>query len=394
VIAIAEPREYPRENYGKLLGISEGLRFKDWKELLQKEKLADAAIITTQDQMHVEPAVACANKGYHVLLEKPMAVSLEGCRLITDAVLKNRVFFAVGHVMRYTAYSQKVKEIVDSGELGKLVNIQHLEPIGFWHTAHSYVRGNWRNEASSSFILMAKSCHDIDWIRWIVGSKCKLVSSFGSLLHFKKSEKPEGATDRCMSCPVESKCPYSAKKIYLEPVKKGVKGWPVNVLADIPDIESITEALEKGPYGRCVYECDNDVLDNQVVNMIFENGSTASFSMIGFSKEICVRKTRIFGTRGQLECDGSRIEHFDFLTQKTHTYTPSYNLNTKMQGHGSGDYLFAKSFFDAVASKDGAKILSGPSETLESHGIVFAAEYARKTNLVVDVESFLLNHKE
>ncbi len=187
--------------------------------------------------------------------------------------------------MRYSHITQKTKQLVDSGLIGTIVNIQHLEPVGFYHYAHSYVRGNWRNEAESSFMLLAKSCHDIDWICYIMGTEPKLVSSFGSLLHLRKENKPKDASDRCMTCPshIESNCAYSAKKIYLDLIKQGHTDWPVKVVVSdgsIPDIENVTAALENGPYGRCAYECDNDVVDNQVVNIQFENGATASFSMI------------------------------------------------------------------------------------------------------------------
>ena len=171
----------------------------------------------------------------------------------------------VCHVLRYTPQAQKVREIISSGALGDVVNIQLLEPIGYWHFAHSYVRGNWRNEAGSTFSLLAKSCHDLDLISyWMGDDKCTNVSSFGSLKHFTKANKPANATSRCLDCPVSGECPYSAKKIYLIPAKSGHRRWPVSVITDVPDIENVTEALRTGPYGRCVYDCDNDVCDNQV----------------------------------------------------------------------------------------------------------------------------------
>ena len=214
--------------------------------------------------------------------------------------------------------------------------------------------------------------------------KCVAVTSFGSLHHFNASKKPTGAGSRCLDCAVEESCPYSAKKIYLDRVKEDYNGWPVDVIVNSVEInvESVTKALEEGPYGRCVYECDNDVMDNQVVNMQFEDGATASFTMVAFTKEVCIRKTRIFGTLGELQGDGeNEIIHFDFLTQIATHHEPDpldQNIHTTLNRHGLGDYFIIRDFVQAVAHNDSSFILSGPDETLESHLMVFAAEKSRK----------------
>lgn len=260
-----------------------------------------------------------------------------------------------------------------------------MEPIGHFHFAHSYVRGNWRNQAESTFSLLAKSCHDIDWIHWMMGKHCSKISSFGSLRHFRADQKPEGAGSRCLDCSVESKCPYSAKKIYLESFKQGNRGWPVHIITDYVTLEGVTDALTNGPYGRCVYECDNDVADNQVVNFQFDDGSTASFSMIAFTKEICVRKTKIFGTLGELTGDGeAKILHYDFLTDDYTYHRPEMEERPKtaMTGHGFGDYYIMHDFVNAVAHNDQSYIISGPQETLQSHLLVFAAEQSRLNDSV------------
>ncbi|KAJ2333695.1 hypothetical protein GGH92_008537, partial [Coemansia sp. RSA 2673] len=288
-----------------------------WESLLEAPKVADAVLICTGDSLHEELAVSFANKGYHILLEKPMATELAGCQRVYFAVKQNSVMLAVCHVLRYTPYNRKIKEIVESGVLGSVVGIQHTEPVGHYHFAHSYVRGNWRNEAESSFSLMTKSCHDIDIIMYFLGNDCKRVSSFGGISHFKQEKKPltAGHATRCLDCAHESQCPYSAKKIYLEPVQRGHREWPADVVVDVVDIENITNAIQSGPYGRCVYECDNDVCDNQVVNMEFGDSRYASFNMVAFTKDICIRKTRIYGTLGELIGDGdASIEVHDFLS--------------------------------------------------------------------------------
>ncbi|CAG8661460.1 19278_t:CDS:10 [Cetraspora pellucida] len=278
VVAVAEPVDFRRNKMAKLYNIPEENVFTDWKEMIKCPKLSDAVVIATLDELHVEPAVAFANKKYNILLEKPMAITIEGCKKITEAVMKNEIIFAVGHVLRYTAHNILIKSIIDAGYLGNIVNIQHMEPVGFWHFAHSYVRGNWRKEEETCFSLMTKK-----------------IGSFGNLVYFNSKNKPKEAGDakHCYECKIEPTCPYSAKKIYIDNgYKKGVVSWPISVVTDIIDIENLTNALKNGPYGRCVYECDNDVADNQVVNLEFANGSTANITMIAFTETVCKRKTK------------------------------------------------------------------------------------------------------
>jgi len=298
------------------------------------------------------------------------------------AVEKNKVLFAVCHVLRYTDYTQKVKRMVDDGLIGEIVDIQHLEPVGYWHQAHSYVRGHWCKESASSPMLLAKSCHDLDWIRYFMGCRCVEISSFGNLKHFRKVNQPAGAAARCLDCSCESQCPYSAKRFYLNQFRQGNTGWPTQVLTSDLTEAGILKALREGPYGRCVYECDNDVVDHQVVNMLFEKGQTASFTMVGCC-EGGGRKTRIFGTRGEIDIDGSVIRRFDFLTEETEVLDTSAPDSSILGGHNGGDYRLMEAFVAAVAANDPDCILSGPKETLESHLMIFAAEEARKCGKVV-----------
>jgi predicted dehydrogenase len=387
IVGIAEPREHYRRKMTREHNINPEMVFDDWKDIVTKNRFADAAVVATPDALHVEPTVALANKGYHILLEKPMAPDEEGCRKITKVVMENNVILSVGHVLRYTKYTQKLKELLDSGVIGDIVNLQRLEPVGYWHQAHSFVRGNWRREDESSFMLLAKSCHDIDWISYIMGKRCKTVSSFGSLLHFRPESKPNNAGKRCTECDYEPECPYSALKIYLGFLEKGTTGWPVNVIT--PDItqEGVEQVLKEGPYGRCVYDCDNDVVDHQVLNMEFEGNSTATFTMIAFTKAR-PRETRIFGTHGEIYGDGSRIQIYDFLTEQTSEYDTSADT-TVLTDHGGGDYWLMHTFVDAVANKNPELVLSGPTETLESHLMTFAAERSRKEKRTISMDDNL-----
>ncbi len=392
VVAVAEPRQDAREAFVQKHDVSLENSFESWQDVAKKEKFADAVIITTQDRMHTEPVLAFAALGYHILLEKPMAPSAEECIQIVDAVKKAGVMMAVGHVLRYTPYTRALKSLLDDGAVGDIISIQRLEPLGFWHQAHSFVRGNWGNTERSSFMLLAKSCHDIDWLRYIMAEPCEAVSSFGSLTYFKKENKPAEAGDamNCLDCSYEADCLYSAKKIYLDRVERGELGTPVSILTLNPTIESVTEALRKGPYGKCVYECDNDVVDHQVVNLQFKSGKTASFTMTAFTKERH-RETGIFGTHGEIKGDGTLIHITDFLTREEKTIDTSKDVfgpNTVTEGHGGGDLGLVSNFIDAIQSNDESKLLSGPEETLESHLMVFAAEQARLEQRVIKMDDF------
>jgi predicted dehydrogenase len=384
VVAVAEPRAARRERLAAAHGIPARARFGSWRELADRGRLADAVLICTQDAMHTEPAVAFAELGYHVLLEKPMATSEADCRRIAEAVERAGVLLAVCHVLRYTPYTRLVKRVVEEGRLGEVVSVQHLEPVGFGHHSHSYVRGAWRREDAATFMLMAKSCHDLDWLRYVVGRPIRRVASFGGLAHFRPENRPEGAADRCLDCSVEPTCPYSAVRFYSRYLEREAV-WPLDALVDRRTREDLHAALRHGPYGRCVYACDNDVVDHQVVAMEFDGGPTGTFTMTAFNAG-GHRRTRLFGTRGELHGDGETVTLYDFLTETTETLqaqTPGDA--TAGGGHGGGDWGLMDAFVRAVASGDGSHILSGPRESLEAHLVVFAAERARRTGVVATI---------
>jgi len=379
VVGVAEPRPVYRSQMVASYKIPAQNAADDWHALAERPKFADAVVIATQDALHAEPAAAFARQGYAILLEKPMAPNADDCRRIVQAVRENGNIFAVCHVMRYTEYTQKLKQLLDSGLVGDIVSVDHIEPVGYWHMAHSFVRGNWRNTAESSFMLLAKSCHDMDWLRYLIGQRCVQVSSFGALTHFKKDQKPAeaGAAVRCLDCAYEPRCPYSAPKLYLGMFRRGEFWWPLDVIT--PDHRSetgILRALREGPYGRCVYECDNDVVDHQVVSLLYQSGVTANFSMVAFT-EMGHRRTTVFGTLGELRGDGERITHYDFLTDQTRTVDTRSGGADAASGHGGGDYGLMKRFVQAVASGDQGLLLSGAEETLETHLTTFAAEQSR-----------------
>jgi predicted dehydrogenase len=385
VVAVADPRTDRREALADQLGLSADRRFDDWRDLAAVARFADAVIVTTPDREHVGAACRFAELGYHVLLEKPIAPNRVGCIEVIEAVEKAGVILAVCHVMRYTAYTHKVKEIVANGRLGQIVGVEHLEPIGWWHFAHSFVRGNWRRSDESGPSILTKCCHDLDWLRYIVGRPAIAVSSWGGLHHFTAANRPAGAADRCLDCAVEPDCPYSAARLYLgclgDPERER---WPLSVVTTDLTGRGVRRALREGPYGRCVYACDNDVADHQVVTIDFEGGVTATLTMSAFTP-FARRRTRIMGTRSFLDGDGQRVTLTDFVTGEVEVFDLSANGADAGGGHDGGDFGVMSAFVDAVSRGDKSLVRTGPRESLESHLMAFAAERSRLTGAPVRV---------
>ncbi|KAA8998088.1 Gfo/Idh/MocA family oxidoreductase [Affinibrenneria salicis] len=385
VVAVAEPRDVYRRQFVAQHAIAPHNVFTDWRQAEAAGKLADAVLICTQDTLHLQPALAFARQGYAMLLEKPLSPDADECRAIVREVKRQGILFSVGHVLRYTRYTQRLKQLLNQRIIGDVVSLQHLEPVGYWHQAHSFVRGNWRNDREAASMLLQKSCHDLDWIRYIMAQPCVQVSSFGGLHHFRRQNQPAGAADNCMACAteVESRCPYSARRIYLGDDCKATPGF-LRVLTPEVDQPHLQAALRDGPYGRCVYRCDNNVVDHQVVNLQFAGNRSATFTMTAFTR-MEDRKTRIFGSRGCLEGDGRYIRVTSFLDDGETVYDTEQDADDlhAMSGHGGGDYYLMQHFIAAVRAGDPAPILSGPAETLESHLMVFAAERARRAGAVI-----------
>jgi predicted dehydrogenase len=236
--------------------------------------------------------------------------------------------------------------------------------------SHSFVRGNWRNAAMSTPMILSKSCHDTDILRWVIGKPCKKVSSFGSLKHFNNRNAPQGSADRCTdNCSYESQCLYSAIRLYKEK-----RQWLHYLAIEKQDDASIMKALREGQYGKCVYKTDNDVVDHQIVNMEFEGDITAAFSMEAFTN-YAGRRTRIFGTKGDLVGDESQLEMSDFLSGKTTIWKPDSQVNHS--GHGGGDYGLVHDFLQAVSQQDPALLTSTIEASMESHLMGFKAEESR-----------------
>jgi predicted dehydrogenase len=386
VVAVAEPDPERRERFRRDHGIDPGLAFADWRDLLAQPRLADGLLVCTQDRAHFEPTMAALAAGYHVLLEKPMAPDPAQCLSLAAAAEAQRRILLVCHVLRYTSFFTAIRRLLDEGRIGRLVSIQHNENVAFWHYAHSYVRGNWRRSDLSSPMILAKSCHDMDILRWLAGAACVYVASFGSLTHFRPENAPLGAPERCLDgCPVAETCPYEATRFYLS----GGTGWPASVISVDQSREALFAALREGPYGRCVYRCDNDVVDHQVVNLEFANGVTAAFTMSAFTDDVS-RTIKLMGTEGEIrgvvDRDRSELEVRSFVT-RTHE-TLRLDVEGGRQGHGGGDAGVMRAFLKLVGQGRWEDVPTSAAASVESHLMAFAAEASRIERRTVDLSAF------
>lgn len=376
VVAVAEPRESYRRALATKCDMPPGNVFERWEEFVARPRMCDAVVIATMDQQHAGPAVACMELGYDVLLEKPMATSLEDCRAIERAQQRSGAVVGVCHSLRYQKGFRKVKDLIAGGAIGRLMTLDLIEQVGFWHQAHSFVRGNWGNEGRSTFMLLAKSCHDLDYLSYLAAKPCRQVSSFGSLSWFRRENAPKGSADRCTdNCPVEPSCPYSAIRQY---VMGNRTGWPAAVVSPDHSLETHLEAIRKGPYGRCVWKCDNDVVDHQVVSLQYGDDITATFTMTAFTQN-GGRRLRAHGTTGELAFDESSITVRTFEDG----ITQQFQVGHETGGHGGGDMRVVREWLQALHSRDDSNIVANAQESLRTHAIVFAAERARRESRVV-----------
>ena len=379
VVAGADLRPERLEKLREEYGVAPEMCFSSDEALLAQPRLADVMIVATQDRTHVKNALAALDRGYHVLLEKPISPDLAECIALREKAAETGRAVVVCHVLRYTRFYAALHELLDRGAVGKVQTIDATENVAFWHFAHSFVRGNWRREDETSPMILAKCCHDMDLFRWLAGQRCLAVQSFGSLDWFRRENAPAGSAERCLDCPVSEKCLYDARRLYLTDPHCGYErvkdGWPVNVVATDPDPDKLLAALRTGPYGRCVYRCDNDVADHQTVNMLFETGVTGSFTVSAFTDR-CYRTVKITGTAGQIEGDmgENRLRLLPFGGPEQ-----IIDLNESggaFSGHGGGDYGLLDGLFDLLEAGrvDG---LTSVEASVESHVMALAAEWSR-----------------
>ena len=390
IAAVAECDEVRRRIAGDTFGIPEEFRFASGKELLAGPKLGDAAIIATMDRDHYSEAIPAMEKGYHLLLEKPISPDPGETLEIEKAAERTSRHVTVCHVLRYSPFFRELKKAACGGKIGKVLTIQHNENIGNFHIAHSFVRGNWRRSDLTSPLIMQKSCHDMDLLVWLAGSGCESIASFGDLTYFRQENAPAGSAERCCDCPLKDSCRFSAYLCYL-PV---MGNWPATVLTEDQTEEGLREAIRTGPYGRCVYRNDNNVCDHQVCILRFTNGVTATFNLSGFTNQMA-RTIKIMGEDGEIRASEAEnvIEITRFASNSVDM--PEREIihpEISNSGHSGGDSGIVEDFLAILEGK-----LSESStdihESVESHMMACAAEEARITGSVVRIAEFRKAHE-
>lgn len=379
--AVAEPAEASRE-YAAQFGVPQENRFVSADEFFAQGKIADAVLICSQDAQHKEMALKALDLGYDILLEKPAAATIEDCIQIRDTANRLNRKVMLTHVLRYSPFYRYIKQMIIDGKLGKIVNIEQTENVAYWHFALSYVRGPWRNMKNSTPTIIAKCCHDLDLIVWLMDKKCTSLSSFGKLFYFTPENAPKGSTAYCCDCPeeVREKCLYNAYKIYPQRMERAVVGGLARLKG-----QSIYDILaaKKDAVSKCVFRSGNDAIDNQVVNMEFVDGSNANLTMTAFSKE-CYRITHVHGTLGDVfgnSEDG--LLHVNLYGEEERIVDvnkePLFNTDgiDLGGGHGGGDYYLYKDFIDYISGGDKSVTRTIIEQSIESHVMGFKAEESR-----------------
>ena len=397
VVGVAEPVPGRREYIKKKHGLSDDMCFNSWTEILAKPKMADIALICTQDNMHYEPALMAIDLGYDILLEKPAAQTPKECADIALAAEKKGVKVLVCHVLRYSPFFRKVKELVMEGAVGDIMSIMHVEAVEHLHQSHSYVRGNWHSEKDSTPMLLAKSCHDIDLLQWLIDKPCKKVQSFGELTYFTSKNAPEGAPIRCIDggCPIADTCPYNCKKLYYDDKNNDwFRGACTRDIAkgETPTDEEVMTALKTTDYGLCVFHANNDVVDHQVVNMEFEGGTTVSFSMNAFNAG--GRYIRIFGTKGELYAgvNDPTITLFTFEGGCRREIPVNPQGDSIVSGHGGGDEGIVNELYEYLNGDYTGYSAADINISAKNHLIVFAAEKSRHLGTVESVDEYFTSY--
>ena len=385
IAAVAESDPVRRKIAAAEFGIPAERQFKTGAELLSERRMGEAAIIATTDRDHFNEAIPAMEKGYHLLLEKPISPFPEETLAIEKAAERTGRHITVCHVLRYSPFFREIRKVIDEGKIGRVITIQHNENIGNWHIAHSFVRGNWRRSDLSSPLIMQKSCHDMDLLVWLTGSKCSSVASFGDLTYFREETAPEGAAERCCDCRLKEECRFSAYRSYL-PL---AGNWPAAVLTEDQSEEGLREAIRTGPYGRCVYHCDNNVCDHQVTILQFENGVTATFNLSGFTN-LMTRTMKIMGEDGEIRASEAEnvIEVTRFAGNSTEkNESEIIRPEQPTSGQNGGDSGIVDDFLSMMEGRDSVSATE-IHESVESHMMACAAEEARLTGKVVSLAEF------
>lgn len=376
LVGVVELNDLRRRNVAEMVGLAPEQCFRTYEDFFRNPVKADAVMICTPENVHFEPCMLALEHGYHILLEKPIAQNLEECRIIAGEARKRGLVVAVCHVLRYHPYFMKMKELVSSGKLGKVVSINHRSSVGIDRASHSYVRGIWSREENTNPMLLSKCCHDVDFLVWLTEARYRKLSSFGSLRWFRPEMAPKGSAPRCLDCHVENSCPFSAVNLY-----RNRREWIANF--DVPAGKTITDVIEyelsDGRYGRCVYHCDNNVVDHQVLAMEMDNDVTVNLSMDCFTLHDN-RETHICLTNGEVFGNEHTIEVYHFRGGPREVYDFSHIEGTPF--HAGADLSMVEDFVNAI-SKPEHRILTGIDESIESHRICYEAEQSRKQHRMI-----------
>ena len=393
VVGVAEPIDSRREYIRDKWNISEENCHLTWETILDVPKFADLAVISTMDQMHYAPAMKALELGYDLLLEKPVAPTPEECGDIYKQAKKYGRKVMVCHVLRYTAFFKQFKQILDDGIVGDVMSVEHIEAVGNVHQSHSFVRGNWGNSTRSTFMLLQKCCHDLDILQWLLGKDCKKIQSFGDLTYFRAENAPAGAPERCHEgCPEADTCPYNAVKLYYDAKNNSwFRGAATKKVK--PTDEDVMEALKTTQYGKCVFKCDNDVVDHQTVNMQFDGGTTVSMTMCAFTGG--GRTTHVMGTKGELwaHMDAESGKNFNFYSFATRDFKYldadiTVRGDSILAGHGGGDPGIVDALYRYITGELSADEVSEIGISCANHLLVFAAEDSRVSGGVVDMDAY------
>ena len=372
IVGVAEPIDYRREAAIQAYQIPTGQTFTTWEHVFQKPKFADVCIISTPDDLHFGPAMAALEAGYDLLLEKPIAMTWQQCKSILELANRKQAIVCVCHVLRYAPYFVELKKVIQDGSIGDVVSIQHMEPISHIHMSHSYVRGIWRNTKTSLPIILAKSCHDLDLLRWYVDKPYTSVSCLGDRSVFRPERAPKGAPLYCMDgCPAAKECPYYAPDVYVHKKKWGSGA----IITPDRSENGILEALRKGPYGKCVFRNDNNQPDHQTMNFGFKDGVTATFSMEAMTSYEG-RRTRVMGTKGDIVGDERVLQISNFETGQKREWDVR-QASGDLSGHGGGDLRMVREFAVAVSKRDPSMLATNLMDSMESHLAGFLAEESR-----------------
>lgn len=377
IVALCDTDKSKLQLAKKNLDLDDSALYDSDEKFFARGKIADILFVCTQDALHFSHAIKGMKLGYDLLLEKPIATSIKECDLILKTAHETGRKVFVCHVLRYAPFFNEIKNEIRSGNYGKVITISMTENVAYWHQAHSYVRGNWRNDKQSTPMIIAKCCHDLDLLSWFIDDKCISVSSNGELSVYKKENAPEGCARMCLDCKYIKDCPYSAEKIYIKDrAEKGFLEWPCDIIVNEPTVEKLYDALKTSPYGRCVYKCDNNVVDHQIVNMQFKNGATAQLTMTAFSQD-CYREIHVHCEKGEIYGNMKDNKLFCNIFGKESKVIDVNIVADSAYGHGGGDWRMIDDVLSVYSGKE-AKNLTTIDNSMQSHYIGFNAEISRR----------------